>query len=60
MVLNIDNKINIIRENIKLIVDPSLPHIIAKSNTGTTAHYFTPADAHVIFNIQPTNTGTRI
>ena len=56
MVPNIYNKINIIRKTIKLVVDPPTPPIIAKADTGSTAHYFTPEDAHEIFNLQPTNT----
>ena len=56
MVLNIDNKINLIRKTINLVVDPSPPPIIANSNTGSTEHYFTLADSHVIVNLQQTNT----
>ena len=60
MVSNIDNKINIIQKTIKLVVDPPPPPIIAKADTGATAYYFTQVDAHVLVNLQPTNTGSRI
>ena len=42
MVTNIDNKINLIRQTIKIIVYPPPPPIMDKANTGATAHYFTP------------------
>ena len=56
MVLNIDNKINLIPKPIKLVVDPPPPHIIAKADTGVTSNYFTPLDAHALVNIQSNNT----
>ena len=57
MLLNIDNKINLIRKTIKLVVDPLPPPIIGKAGTGSTSQYFNSVDVHAIFNIQPTNTG---
>ena len=54
---NIDNKINLIWKTIKIVVDPLPPLVVAKSDTGVTAHYFTLSDAHALVNIQPTNIG---
>ena len=44
---------NLIRKTIKLVVDPPPPHTIVKYNTEATSHYFTPAYAFELFNIQP-------
>ena len=57
MVTNIDNKTNLIRKTIKLVVDPPPPSVVAKSNTGGTEHYFSPADYHALVNFQQTNNG---
>ena len=55
MVPNINNKINLIRKTIKLVVDPPPPPNIVKYNTGATSHYFTPAYDFELFNLQPNN-----
>ena len=55
MMLNIDNKINLIWKAFKLVVDPLTPPIIAKYNIRSLAHYFNSADSHEILNLQPTN-----
>ena len=60
MVPNIDNKINLIPKNIKLVVDPPLSPIMANEGIGATSHYFTPEDSHALVNIQPTNIGLRV
>ena len=57
MVLNIDNKIDLIRKTIKNIVDPPPPPIMAKADIRATSHFFTPADSHSLGNIQITNIG---
>ena len=44
---------NLIRKTIKLVVDPPPPHTIVKYNTEATSHYFTPAYAFELFNLQP-------
>ena len=56
MVPDIDNKINLIRKTIKLVVDPPPPPNIVKYNTGVTSHYFSTAYDNSLFNLQPTNT----
>ena len=60
MVPNVDNKINLIRKNIKLVLDPPPPHIMAKSDTGETAHYFTLIDAHALVNLKPNIIGPQV
>ena len=55
MMLNIDNKINLIWKAFKLVVDPLPPPIIAKYNIRALAHYSNSADSHEILNLQPTN-----
>ena len=60
MVPDIDNKINLIRKTIKLVVNPPPPPIIFKYNTGATVHYLTPEDYHALVNIEPTKMGPRV
>ena len=56
MVPNIDNKINLIRKTIKLVLDTPPTPIIDKSDTEATEHYFTP-DSNALVNIQPNKIG---
>ena len=49
---NKDNKIKFLQQK-QIVVDPP-PHIIAKTDTGATAHYVTQADAHALLDVQPT------
>ena len=60
MVLSIDNKINLICQTIKIVVEPPPSPILTKADTGSTAHYFTPADAHALFNILPNSMGPQV
>ena len=60
MVLSIDNKINLICQTIKIVVEPPPLPILTKADTGATAYYFTPADAHALFNILPNSMGPQV
>ena len=60
MTSNIYNQINLIWKTVKIVVDPPPPHILAKADTRSTTHKFTPAYVHSLVNIQPTNMVPRV
>ena len=58
MMPNTYHKIHIIQQTI-FFVDPP-PQLIAKADTGETAHYSTQADAHALLDVQPGKMGPRV
>ena len=60
MMPNTYHKINILQQTNKIVVDPPPQPILAKEDTGATAHYFTQADARALVNFHPTKMGPRV
>ena len=57
MILNTDNKINLLQKKNKIGVDPP-PQIIVKADTGSTSHYYTQADSHALIDVQQQQKGS--
>ena len=54
MMLNADNKINLLQQTSKIIVYPPT-QIISKADTREKAHYFTQANANALVDFQKRN-----
>ena len=53
------HNINILQQTSNFFVDPPTK-IIAKEDTGATAHYFTQADVYTLVDVQPTKMDPRV
>ena len=50
----------IFQQKNKFFVDPPPEPILTKAETGATTNYFNQDYSHELFNVQPTNMGTRV